>query len=143
MSKYLVINGPNLNLLGTRQPDIYGTVTLGEIQNRLEELAKELGVSVEFFQSNHEGGIIDCIHEAMGVFDGIIINPGGYTHYSYAIRDAFSSVNIPFVEVHLSNIHARESFRISVLADVAIGQIAGFGALGYELALQAIVRHKK
>jgi 3-dehydroquinate dehydratase II len=143
MSKNLVINGPNLNLLGTRQPDIYGTVTLGEIQNRLEELAKELGVSVEFFQSNHEGGIIDCIHEAMGVFDGIIINPGGYTHYSYAIRDAFSSVNIPFVEVHLSNIHARESFRISVLADVAIGQIAGFGALGYELALQAIVRHKK
>jgi 3-dehydroquinate dehydratase II len=143
MSKYLVINGPNLNLLGTRQPDIYGTVTLGEIQNRLEELVKELGVSVEFFQSNHEGGIIDCIHEAMGVFDGIIINPGGYTHYSYAIRDAFSSVNIPFVEVHLSNIHARESFRISVLADVAIGQIAGFGALGYELALQAIVRHKK
>lgn len=143
MRRFLVINGPNLNLLGTRQPDIYGTVTLGEIQNRLEELAKELGVSVEFFQSNHEGGIIDCIHEAMGVFDGIIINPGGYTHYSYAIRDAFSSVNIPFVEVHLSNIHARESFRISVLADVAIGQIAGFGALGYELALQAIVRHKK
>lgn len=138
MRKYLVINGPNLNLLGTREPEIYGTVTLDEIENRLKKLAKDLGVSIEFFQSNHEGSLIDCIHEAKDVIDGIIINPGAFTHYSYAIRDALSSINIPFIEVHLSNLHARESFRISVMADIAIGQITGFGAFGYEMALQAI-----
>lgn len=139
MKQYLVINGPNLNLLGIRQPDIYGYETLEEIEQRLVNLAKELNVFVDFFQSNHEGEIIECIHNTLGKYDGIVINPGAFTHYSYAIRDALASVNIPFVEIHLSNIHARESFRISVMVDLAIGQIAGFGAIGYELALRAIV----
>lgn len=141
MKKILVINGPNLNLLGIRQPDVYGRVTLAEIEENLRTLAPELEVDIEFFQSNHEGEIIDRIHDAYQKIDGIILNPGAFTHYSYAIRDALASVDIPFVEVHISNIHAREEWRISVVADIAIGQIAGLGAIGYELALRAIVNH--
>ncbi len=142
MCKYLIINGPNLNMLGKREPGIYGVETLKDIENKLELLAQELGVTLDFFQSNHEGEIIDRIHEAHENYLGIIINPGAFTHYSYAIRDAFGSVKIPFVEIHISNIHTRETFRhSSVLAPLAIGQIAGFGSFGYEMALHAIVRH--
>ncbi len=139
MKKVLVINGPNLNMLGVREPDTYGVVTLPEINRRLELLASTLHVELEFFQSNHEGAIIDRIHQAYAFQDGIIINPGAFTHYSYAIRDALSAIGLPVVEVHLSNIHAREAFRHqSVIAAIAIGQISGFGAFSYELGLQAL-----
>lgn len=140
MKQYLVINGSNLNMLGIREPHIYGLETLEEINSRLEKLAKELNVSLHFFQSNHEGEIIDRIHQAYSNYNGIIINPGAFTHYSYAIRDALAAVNIPFVEIHISNNHARESFRKSVMADLALGQIQGFGSYGYELALRAITQ---
>lgn len=139
MTRVLVINGVNLNMLGIREPHIYGTETLDDIRRRVERLAEELEVSIDFFQSNHEGALVDKIHEAYGKYDGIIINPGGFTHYSYAIRDALAAVSIPFVEIHLSNNYARESFRISVTAALAVGSIQGFGAFGYELALRAIV----
>jgi 3-dehydroquinate dehydratase-2 len=139
MSKILVINGPNLNMLGVREPAVYGAVSLAEINRRLEHLANTLDVELEFFQSNHEGAIIDRIHQAYAFHDAILINPGAFTHYSYAIRDALSAVGLPFVEVHLSNIHARESFRHqSVTAAVALGQISGFGPLSYELGLRAL-----
>ncbi len=139
MTKVLIINGPNLNLLGTREPGIYGSQTLEDINNKVIEEAKKLGIQVSFFQSNHEGEIIDKIHAARGTFDAIIINPGAYTHYSYAISDAIKAVMIPTVEVHLSNIHAREEFRSkSVTAPVCVGQISGFGSKGYLLALNAI-----
>lgn len=142
MLEYLVINGPNLNRLGKREPGIYGVETLQDIEDRLSALAQQLGVTVDFFQSNHEGDIIDKIHEAHGRYQGIVINPGAFTHYSYAIRDAFGAVPVPFVEIHISNIHAREEFRQhSVLAPIAVGQIVGLGAYGYELALRALV-HK-
>jgi 3-dehydroquinate dehydratase-2 len=142
MSKIVVIHGPNLNMLGLREPDIYGSDTLESIEARLKELANELHIQLEFFQSNHEGGIIDRIQACVGKVDGIVINPGAFTHYSYAIRDAISGVSIPTIEVHLSNIHKREQFRqISVLAPVAVGQISGFGAYSYELGLRAIHRH--
>lgn len=140
-NKYLVINGCNLNMLGIREPHIYGSESLADIQKRVEALAEELGVQTEFFQSNHEGAIVDRIHEAYGKYDGIIINPAAFTHYSYAIRDALAAVSIPFVEIHLSNNYARESFRISVTAPIAVGSIQGFGAFGYELALRAIVNN--
>jgi 3-dehydroquinate dehydratase-2 len=140
----LVINGPNLNMLGKREPGIYGSETLSDIEQRMEHRARSLGVTVEYFQSNHEGAIIDRIHQAFGLCDGIVINPGAFTHYSYAIRDAFASVSIPFVEIHISNIHAREAFRKeSVLAPIAIGQISGLGTYGYELALDALVDYLK
>ena len=139
MKKVLVINGPNLNMLGVREPSVYGGKTLNEINRRLEELAKELKVELEFFQSNHEGAIVDRIHQAYAFSDAILINPGAFTHYSYAIRDALSAVGLPVVEVHLSNIHAREAFRQhSVMAPIVIGQISGFGHYSYELGLRAL-----
>lgn len=138
MGRILVLNGPNLNLLGKREPDIYGRVTLDELNERIRSRARAWGLEVECFQSNHEGDLIDRIHAAEGSFDYIIINPGAFTHYSYAIRDALASVDVPFIEVHLSNVHARESFRShSVTAPISSGQIVGFGPIGYELALYA------
>lgn len=133
----LVLNGPNLNLTGTRDPKVYGSTTLAQIEQMVKKRGTELGCEVDFMQSNHEGAIIDAIHNARGYYDYMIINAGAYTHYSYAIRDAISSVEIPTIEIHLSNIHAREPFRHeSVLAPVCVGQIAGFGAMSYILALQ-------
>jgi 3-dehydroquinate dehydratase II len=138
----LVIHGPNLNLLGLREPGIYGSATLQDINDRLQQQATELGVFVVCFQSNHEGALIDAIHAAREQHRGIVINAGAYTHTSIALRDAIAGVNIPTVEVHLSNIHRREEFRQhSYLAGVAIGQICGFGADSYYLGLRAIVSY--
>ncbi|MBS0510762.1 MAG: type II 3-dehydroquinate dehydratase [Proteobacteria bacterium] len=140
MSKVLVINGPNLNLLGTREPHIYGSTTLADVENGLRAQALQLGLELECFQSNHEGAIVDRIHQAR--LEGVkfvLINPGAYTHTSVAIRDAIGGVAIPFVEVHISNVHKREPFRHhSYLSDVAEAVMAGFGTLGYNLALQFI-----
>lgn len=139
MKKVLIINGPNLNLLGTREKQIYGSETLDDIKQIISIEADKLDLDVEFFQSNHEGEIIDQIHKSREKYFAVIINPGAYTHYSIAIRDAVSSVDIPFIEVHISNIHNREEFRSkSVIAPVCIGQISGFGSKGYLLALKAI-----
>lgn len=140
--KILILHGPNLNLLGQREPGVYGTLTLSEINERLEADADDLQVAIECRQSNHEGTLIDWIHEAMGQFDGLVINPGGYTHTSVAIRDAIAGTALPTVEVHLSNIHKREAFRHhSYIAPVAIGQISGFGPESYRLGLRALVTH--
>lgn len=137
--KVLVLHGPNLNLLGRRETGVYGKIRYDELNQRLISLGKELGLEVEVAQSNAEGGLIDWIHQAEGEFDAIVLNPGAYTHYSYAIRDAIAAVDLPVYEVHLSNIHAREAFREkSVTAPVCRGQIVGFGPLSYELALHAI-----
>ena len=142
MSKILVLHGPNLNLLGTREPAIYGTDTLADINKRLLVMAAAKDVALEVFQSNSEGALIDRVHEAKGAgVNFIVINPGAYTHTSIALRDAFSAVSIPFIEVHLSNVHARETFRQhSYLSDLAIGVITGLGAEGYEFALQAALQ---
>ena len=135
-----VINGPNLNLLGQREPAIYGTTTLSEIEARLREVARELDVALSFAQFNGEGDIIDAIHALKGSADGALVNAGAYSHTSLAIHDALTSVAIPFAEVHLTNIYAREpERRHSVLADAAVAIIAGFGAMSYELALRGLV----
>ena len=137
-----VLNGPNLNLLGTREPDIYGSDTLDDIAGALEDRARELGVRVDVRQSNHEGHLIDWLHEAQAEgAKAVILNPGGYTHTSVALHDAVKAIATPVIEIHLSNPHARESFRRrSFVASVARGTIAGFGALGYQLALDAAAR---
>ena len=141
--RILVLHGPNLNLLGQREPDVYGRQTLADINQSLSLLANELAAAVDTFQSNHEGELIDRIHAARSDgFAGIIINPGGLTHTSVALRDAISAVDLPVVEAHLSNIHARESFRQhSYVAGVVVGQVAGFGPMSYLLALRGLIAH--
>ena len=141
--KLLVLYGPNLNLLGTREPEIYGRQSLDQIMRALQQEARQAECELDTLQSNHEGEMIDRIHQAVTAgIAGIIINPGGYTHTSVALRDALSAAALPTIEVHLSNIHAREAFRQhSYIAPITIGQICGFGALGYSLALQAMVAH--
>lgn len=139
MKKVLVILGPNLNMVGVREKGVYGTETAESINQQILEKAKSLDFECDIFQSNHEGDLIDKIHSALGVYEGVVINAGALTHYSYALRDAIASVNIPFVEVHMSNIHKREEFRHhSVIAPVCVGQIAGFGKLVYFLGLEAL-----
>lgn len=138
--KILCLNGPNLNLLGTREPDKYGVYTLSDIEKEVFQKAKELNVEIDFYQNNIEGELVNKIQSAKGIYDGIIINPAAYTHTSIAIRDAFLAVQIPSVEIHLSNIHKREEFRQkSFIAPVCIGQISGFGKNSYILGLYAIV----
>ena len=144
MTSILILNGPNLNLLGTRQPEVYGKTTLADVEALCREKAKTLGFDVAFEQSNHEGALIDLIHAAKGKHAGIVLNAGAYTHTSIALMDAIASVELPVVEVHLSNIHAREEFRHrSYIAPVALGQICGFGAEGYLMALDALKAHLK
>ena len=142
MHGILILNGPNLNLLGTRQPEVYGRTTLSDIEAMCRAHGERIGVDVSFMQSNHEGALIDAIHEARGERDGLILNAGAYTHTSVALMDAISSAEIPAIELHLSNVHARESFRhTSYIAKVAVGVICGFGPAGYELAIDAMARH--
>jgi 3-dehydroquinate dehydratase-2 len=137
-----VIHGPNLNLLGTREPEIYGHATLADIDSRLAAEAKELGCDLESFQSNHEGELIDRIQAAMGSMNGILINPGGLTHSSVSLRDALGATSLPVIEVHLSNVFARESFRHqSFVSGIALGVISGLGARGYSVGLEALVAH--
>ena len=142
--RILVLHGPNLNLLGQREPEIYGRTTLSEIEGRLQSLAAEHGATLETFQSNHEGALIDRLQDAIGAFDGIVLNPGGLTHTSVALRDAVVATGVPVVEVHLSNIYAREPFRrTSLITDVVLGQVCGLGPIGYEAALRALIERLK
>jgi len=141
VKKILILNGPNLNRLGLREPDVYGAQSLKDLEEELTVFGKKMGCELQFKQSNHEGDLVDWIHEAEdGNIDGIVMNPGAFTHYSYAIRDAIAAVKTPVVEVHISNIHQREPFRHrSVTASVTKGQIVGFGFFGYKLAVQALL----
>ncbi len=140
--RFLLINGPNLNLLGTREPNLYGKISLNSIETDLTQKAKLEGVQLECFQSNFEGALVDRIHNAMGVVEGILINAGALTHTSIALRDALLGSKIPFVELHLSNIYAREQFRHhSFLADQAVGLVSGFGDMSYHLAFQGLLNH--
>ncbi|MCC6300493.1 MAG: type II 3-dehydroquinate dehydratase [Anaerolineales bacterium] len=137
--KILVLHGPNLNLLGAREPDVYGSMTLDDINNKLIELGKELGAEVKCLQSNHEGALIDALHDARTWASGVVFNPGGYTHTSVGLRDAISAIQIPVIEVHLSNVYAREEFRhVSMISAVCKGKIAGLGWKSYALALRAL-----
>ena len=142
--KILLINGANLNMLGSREPEKYGSTTLKDIESAVIQRGDELGVQVDVWQSNHEGDIVDKIQSAKGVYDGILINAGGYTHTSVVIRDAIASVQIPTVEIHMTNIHAREEFRhTSLISGVCIAQVVGFKELSYTLALEGLVNHLK
>lgn len=142
VTQILLLNGPNLNLLGVREPDVYGHETLQDIVDELSSFAAERDVELSHLQSNSEGVLVDAIHQARTTADGIVFNPGAYTHYSIAIRDAISGVGLPVVETHLSNVHAREPFRReSVLAPVCVGVVAGFGRDSYFVALEALLRH--
>jgi 3-dehydroquinate dehydratase-2 len=144
MPSFLILHGPNMNLLGTREPGVYGALTLDEINARLQALAAELGVEVRCVQSNHEGALIDALHDARNWASGVVFNPGGYTHTSVALRDAVSAIGLPVIEVHLSNVHAREEFRRkSMIAPVCLGTIAGLGWHSYALALRALVEMKQ
>jgi 3-dehydroquinate dehydratase-2 len=138
----LILHGPNLNLLGVREPEVYGSMTLGDINNKLIELGRELGADVKCLQSNHEGALIDALHDARSWANGVVLNPGAYTHTSIALRDAISAIAIPVVEIHLSNVYAREEFRhVSMLSAVCKGKIAGFGWHSYTLGLRALVQN--
>lgn len=140
--RVLVLNGPNLNLLGQREPSVYGNTGLDVLVNMLKKYGEELGILVDHVQTNSEGELIDKLHGAIGQYEGIILNPGAYTHYSYAIRDAVASIDVPVLEVHISNIYAREEFRSrSVIAPVCVGQISGLGIYGYQLALDYFRRY--
>jgi 3-dehydroquinate dehydratase-2 len=137
--KILVLHGPNLNLLGTREPEVYGSMSLDDINDKLMELGRELGSEIKCLQSNHEGALIDALHEARTWANGVVFNPGGYTHTSVALRDAISAIQIPVVEVHLSNVYAREEFRhVSMISAVCKGKVVGFGWRSYALGLRAL-----
>jgi 3-dehydroquinate dehydratase-2 len=140
--KLQVLHGPNLNLLGTREPEVYGSVTLAEVDDSIRALARELGVDVAIVQSNHEGELVDVVQATAGDTAGYVVNAGGYTHTSVALRDALVASGRPFVEVHVSNVFARETFRReSLLGDIALGTVSGFGAASYTLAVRGLVRH--
>lgn len=142
MTRLLLMNGPNLNLLGQREPEIYGTTTLADIEAMAAEYARGRGAELDCYQSNHEGALIDKIQQSQGVYDGIVFNPGAYTHYSYAIHDAITSVDVPVVEIHISDIFKREDFRSkSVLVDACIGQVKGLGKEGYLRAVDLVLEH--
>jgi 3-dehydroquinate dehydratase-2 len=138
--KILILHGPNLNLLGTREPEVYGSITLDDINKKMIALGKELGAEIKCSQSNHEGALIDALQDARAWADGVVFNPGGYTHTSVALRDAISAIQIPVVEVHISNVYAREEFRhISMISAVCKGKVVGFGWRSYELGLRGLV----